>query len=787
MTETHEQDAPRSKKGCFFKIVLSLFCLMLLGVICAAFAAYKMYEHYSDGLPQIAALKNYRPPAVTKVYSDDGRVIGEFFKERRIVIPLSEMPDMLIKAFVAAEDSRFFEHEGIDLKSIIRAALKNYEAGEVVQGGSTITQQVTKVFLLTPEKSYERKIREAILAYRIDQAFSKEEILHLYLNQIYLGHAAYGVEAAAQNYFGKSAKDLSLAECSILAGLPQAPSKYTPYHHMDRAKTRQRYVLDRMITAGFIDKKQADQAFAETLNIQPRKNPYLETVPYYTEYVRQYVEEKYGEEILYTGGLKIYTAVNIEMQAKARAAVQKGLRELDKRHWGYRGPLRHLKPAEVQPFILDLAKTPVTIGLSKGEIVQAVVTEVNSKKKYLEIQMADGKGTIPFSRMKWAGRGTRERRKRVSISKLLTAGDVIWAKRVKQKKGEWKLSLEQRPETQSALLCLQFGTGYVKAMAGGLDFKSSQFNRAVQSRRQPGSAFKPIIYAAAIDKGFTPASEIIDNVFIYKDKHSTWKPKNYDRKFHGPTLLRTALAKSRNLSTVNLLNEIGVDYAVEYAKKLGITSELYPSLSLGLGASGVSLLELSTAYSVFANGGYRVTPVFITKIMDRDGKELEASVFDSEKVIDDSTAYIMTSLMQSVINEGTGTRAKALKRPAAGKTGTTNNLHDAWFMGYTANYITGVWVGYDQEQSLGRGESGGKAAIPIWLDFMKEIHKDVPKKDFNVPPGVVFKRIDTESGLLPVAESKKTRVECFKAGTAPTRYSRSSDSIRERDQLFKDM
>jgi len=335
------------------------------------------------------------------------------------------------------------------------------------------------------------------------------------------------------------------------------------------------------------------------------------------------------------------------------------------------------------------------------------------------------------------------------------------------------------------LICLESGTGHVKAMIGGRDFRTSQFNRAVQSRRQPGSAFKPIIYAAALDKGYTPATEIIDNVFIYQNANMRWKPKNYDRKFHGPTLLRKALAKSRNLSTIQILNDIGVDYVVEYAKKLGIESKLSRNLSIALGSSGVSLLELSRAYSVFDNRGYLVQPVFITKIIDRDGNELEKAEIKKEKVIEQSTAYLMTSLLESVIKEGTATRVRSINRPAAGKTGTTNKLHDAWFMGYTPDYITGTWVGYDQEQSLGTRESGGRAAGPIWLDFMKEIHQDKPIKGFKTPKGVVFSKIDADTGLLPVPETKKIIFECFKKGTVPTRYSRRSDSISEKDQFYK--
>ncbi len=756
--------------------------LFFLGIIGTGIFLLGLYKYFSQDLPQISSLKDYRPPIISTVYSDDNRAIAEFFKERRIVTPLSEIPETLVDAFIAAEDSRFYEHQGVDIKSIVRAAIKNVEAGTVVQGGSTITQQVTKSFLLTPEKKFRRKIREAILAYRIDKVFSKEEILFLYLNQIYLGHGAYGVAAAAENYFGKPVQELSLAECAVLAGLPQAPSRYSPYRHLDRAKERQRYVLNRMVEEEFISRQAADEAYDAPLDIHARKNLYLETAPYYTEYIRQYVEEKYGSDALYQDGLQIYTAVNIDMQKAARRAVDRGLRALDKRHSGFRGPIEHLAPDAVTGFLQDLARAAAGAP-ADGELIQGVVADASGDKKAFVVETAYGRGRIPFKTLQWALRGRKDKR----TSTLLSTGDVVWVRIAAHGDAgnPHELRLEQTPEAQSALLCVEAGTGYVKAMIGGRDFKRSQFNRAVQSKRQPGSAFKPIIYAAALDKGYTPASVITDNVFIYRDENMTWKPKNYDRKIHGRNLLRTALAKSRNLSTINLLDNIGIGYAIDYARRLGITADLSRNLSIALGSSGVSLLELVTAYSVFANQGYRVAPVFITSIVDRDGRELEGIHLDSEPIIDKTTAYLMTSLMESVVQEGTAKNVRALKRPAAGKTGTTNNLNDAWFMGYTTDYIAGVWVGHDQERSLGSKETGGRAASPIWLDFMTAVHQGVPVKDFPVPEGIVFSKIDAETGLLPVPETRKTRFECFKDGTAPTRYSRRSDAVTDKEQFFK--
>lgn len=749
------------------------FFMMICSII-AASGGYYIYQRFSQNLPDISSLKEYHPPGITTVYSDDNRKIAEFYKERRIVKPLSEMPKMLVNAFVAAEDSRFFEHQGVDIISIVRATLKNIEAGSVVQGGSTITQQVIKYFLLTSERKYTRKIREAILAYRIDKAFTKEEILFLYLNQIYLGHGAHGVEAAAENYFGKSAKELNLAECAILAGLPKAPSKASPFNHPERAKERQRYVLKRMVTEGYITHAQAEAAANLRLDIKPRQNLFIEKVPFYTEHVRRYVEEKYGRKALYEGGLKIYTAVNIEMQKAAREEVERGLKGIDKRH-GYGETIRHLKPEKIDAFLKRLQRTLRKKGLKEGRIVRGVITEINGsgKHKKLTVRMGDAEGLIRD--MPWS-------------EHTFQVGDVVKVKiKGKIEKGDrWLLALNQKPRVQGSLLCIETGTGHVKAMVGGRDFRESQFNRAVQSRRQPGSAFKPIVYAAAIDKGYTPATEIIDNAIIYRDKsRKTWKPRNYGRKFYGPTLLRKALATSRNLATIKIMDDIGVDYTIKYAKKLGITSELYRDLSLALGSSGVSLLELVKSYSVFANLGELIEPVFITKITDQDGNELEETGFERQQVIEKSTAYIMTSLLESVVKHGTGTRVRALKRPAAGKTGTTNNLHDAWFVGYTPGYVTGAWVGFDKERSLGRKETGGRAASPIWLGFMKKILKGKPIRSFKTPRGVVFSKIDAETGLLAVPGTKKTLFECFKAGTVPKKYSKRPDMITDADQFFK--
>lgn len=766
---------------------------LLAGVLIAAGTLGGVYYYISKDLPKIKTLEDYTPPTVTSVYSDDGRKIGELYKQRRIVIPLEEMPEDLINAFVAAEDSRFREHPGVDIYSIFRAFVKNFEAGTIVQGGSTITQQVAKSFFLTPARTYTRKIKEAILAYRIEKHFSKDEILYLYLNQIYLGHGAYGVEAAAENYFGKKAKELSLAECSMLAGLPQAPSSYSPFLHPEKAKQRQIYVLNRLKEDGYISNLEATEAMNKKLDIKPRKNWFIERVPCYTEHVRRYVKDKYGEEMLYNDGLNIHTAVNIELQKIARKEVTKGLKDLDRRQ-GYRGPLQHLPALKIDEFCRKVAEDMGDEALKESKVYKGVVTGINQSENTAAVRVGEYEGVIRGETVSWARPVNPDvgywEDKINHVDEVFDTGDVIKVS-LKPGDGEQRITeftLEQEPAAQAALLSLEAETGHVKAMIGGRDYRKSQFNRAIQARRQPGSAFKPIIYAAAIDKGYTPASVIIDSPVVFKDEERdfTWKPRNYHEKFFGPTLFRTALAKSRNVVTIKILKDIGIEYVIDYARKLGITSKINHDLSIALGSSGVSLLEIVKAYSVFSNLGYRVKPTFITKITDRYGNVLEQSKLERKKVIDMSTAYIMTDLLEGVVQTGTGWRVKKLGRPVAGKTGTTNNLFDAWFMGYTPRYTTGVWVGFDQEKPLGKMETGSRAASPIWLGYMQKALEGKSVRTFNVPEGVVFAKIDAETGLLPIEESDKVVFECFKEGTVPTEHTPKPDTASKPDELFKD-
>ncbi len=774
----------------FGKLVLILVSIGIVSCI-------GLYLYIAGKLPQITSLRDYNPPIITTVYSDDNRKVGEFYNERRVVVPLSQMPEKLIQAFIAAEDARFYQHKGIDFTGIIRALFKNIKAGEIVQGGSTITQQVTKSFLLTPERSYRRKIKEALLAYNIDKKFKKEDILFLYLNQIYLGHGAYGVEAAANNYFGKSVQDLNLAECALLAGLPTAPSRFSPVKNPKKAEIRRIYVLNRMISEGYITNAEATVAIDMPINMKPRRNLYLEQAPYYTEHVRRYIEKKYGKDTLYNEGLKIYTTVNIEMQKIANEAVKKGLLSLDKRQ-GYRGPLKKLFIEDIEYYAKKHEEETIEKPLVEGDVREGIVVEIDTVKNVAAVRIGNIIGILSIENMKWARKPDIEvayyETEVRNISDVLEVGDLILVKIKSLHENDSdgnetkqpEFGLEQVPDAQSALLCIESETGYVKAMIGGMDFAQSQFNRAVQAKRQPGSAFKPIIYAAALDKGYTPATVLIDSPIVFEDEGNgfIWKPRNYKEKFYGPTLFRQALAKSRNVVTIKILKDIGIDYVIDYAKKMGIKSDMNRDLSFALGSSSITLLEMVSAYALFANRGYLVEPVFITKIIDRNGNVLEENTFVKKKVIEESTAYIMTNLLESVVKEGTGYRAKVLKRPVAGKTGTTNNLCDAWFIGYTPRYITGVWTGFDDIQPLGKGETGSRVAAPIWLDFMQQILADKPVRAFQSPEGVVFSKIDAETGLLPTEDSKEVIIECFKEGTVPSEYTPKKNESTDVD-LFK--
>ena len=751
------------------------------------------YFFVAKSLPKVETLADYRPPVVTRILSDNGSVIAEIFDERRVVVPISRIPRRLIEAFVSAEDSNFYKHRGIDLVSIARAAIKNLLAGGVVQGGSTITQQVTKSLLLTPERSFERKFKEAILAYRIENRLSKDEILHLYLNQIFLGHGAYGVQAAAENYFAKNVEQLTLAECSLLAGLPRAPSRYSPYHNLKLAKERQHYVLGRMVEEKYISQAEADAAYKEVLNIRPRRLQHLDAAAFFTEQVRRDLEASYGREQLYRGGLEVHTSLNIDQQVAAQLAVRVNLREYDKRH-GYRGPLGALDAAAESKFLGEQADDFIRRPPAAGDLVEAVVSGGDANG--LLVRLANHTGFIPKKESAWAGtiqvapRGAEAlgNAKGGGKSRLPVGSRILVRILETPAQDPWLLALEQDPEAQGALLALEPASGLVKAMVGGYDFRRSQFNRVLQARRQPGSAMKPLIYAAALDKGFTPATVVLDAplIFRFRQPNGTlkeWTPQNYSRDFSGPTTVRKALAKSNNIVTIRILQDIGVRYAADYARQLGITSPLQEDLTLALGSSALTPLELGTAYATLVNGGIRITPTYITTVRDRDGKLLESinpADFPNgpregqrlverprNRAISAETAYLTTSLMESVIRSGTGGRTQALGRPVAGKTGTTNELRDAWFVGAVPQLLALTWVGFDQERSLGHLETGGHAALPAWLAFMQAAVAEMPVATFPVPDGIEFHTINPDTGRASSEWADGAYIEAFAPGSKP--------------------
>jgi len=802
----------KQKKSFLAILIRALLGLGVLGLLLAIILPIGAYFYISKSLPRVDTLADYRPPIVTRVLSEDGSIIAELFEERRIIVPVSRMPKQLIQAFVAAEDSNFFKHQGVDVASILRAAIKNIEAGGIVQGGSTITQQVAKSLLLTPERKFKRKFKEAILAYRMEKRLSKEEILYLYLNQIFLGHGAYGVQAAAENYFDKNVEDLTLAECSILAGLPKAPSRYSPYSHYERAKDRQVYVLGRMVSEGFISQEEADQAKAQELEIRPRINQHITDAAYFTEQVRRYLEDTYGEELLYRGGLEVHTSMNLQMQLAGQAAVQANLRDHDKRR-GYRGPLAVLSVDEETEFLRQQTESFAEKQPQLDDVIEVIVS--GADKKNLHLRISDQEGRIALKTTKWAGpprlvkRSVEATGNASEKTTRLPIGAKIQARIVAiPEKGPWQLTLEQAPQAQGALLAMDPHNGQIKVMVGGYDFRTSQFNRVLQARRLPGSAMKPLIYAAALDKGYTPATIILDTPLIYKERLENgeikeWKPKNYSKRFYGPVPLRTALAKSYNVITIKILEDIGVRYAANYARKLGIESHLDEDLTLGLGSSALTPMELARSYSVLANGGVRVMPTYINKVLDRDGKVIESNdpadfpegpmagqklIGQSRsRVISAETAYLTTNILESVVQKGTGWRARALKRPAAGKTGTTNDLKDAWFIGYVQQLLAVAWVGYDQERPLGKRETGSQAAAPAWVAFMAEATKDMPVEHFPVPDSIDFRPIDPLTGLLAPEDSPEIVIEAFAPNTAPVRYAIEEKTPQAKDFFRLDM
>jgi penicillin-binding protein 1A len=756
--------------------------ILLLGlgaaIVIGGLTAGGLLWHFSKDLPALDQLGTYQPSLVTQVYSVDQKLIGQFFIERRILTTVANIPERLRRAVIAVEDVRFFEHPGLDYIGMLRAAWTNVRRGSKVEGASTITQQLARSLFLSSERTFDRKVRELILAYKMELVLTKDQILELYLNQIYFGQGAYGVASAAQTYFGKNLSALTIGESAFLAGLPKSPNHYSPFKAYDRAKKRQEHVLARMEEAKFLTSAEREQAAAEILNF--RRPGGEQAAPYFVEYIRQLLVAKYGEDTVYKGGLKVFTTLNMETQRAAEVAFAAGLRELDKRQ-GWRGPLR-MVDVTVPPQPTVAAATDEAMKV--GDYREGFVTKV--AKDYYLVQIGTTVAKLAFDDMAWAKRRltgpdlAKDVVVNLNLKHVLKLGDVIEVMVKKLDRDMVHVQMEQTPLIEGGLIALEPGKGAIRAMVGGYDFGRSEYNRAVQAHRQPGSAFKPIIYATAMNQGMSPASVILDApvVYVQDEDEKTWKPENYGRKIHGMVSLRDALAHSHNLATVRLLDKVGVKNVIEFAKTVGVTSPLAADLSLGLGSSSVGLMELTSVYGVFLNQGSRAEPYAILSVKDNAGQVLEQAEPQALQVISKETAYLITNMMEDVIQKGTGQAAKVIGRPIAGKTGTTDEFINAWFIGGAPNLVAGIYVGFDDRRSLGDTESGAHAALPIWINFMQAALKPLPVVAFTIPEGVTFVKVDPSTGLLEGEEGEPSTVELFTKGSEPTQSTqRRTDPI----------
>ena len=743
------------------KLIISIFTLGLL-------FSFSTLWYFSSDLPDYKILANYKPPVSSRVHSGEGQLIAEYALQKRIFIPYGSVPKKVVNSFLSAEDKNFFSHPGIDAKSITRATIKNLKnifSEKRLEGASTITQQVAKNFLLTNEVSLKRKIKEAILAFRIERAYSKERIMELYLNQIYLGEGTYGIAAASLEYFDKAVSDLSYEESALLAALPKAPSKYNPNKSIKIAKTRRDLVLKNLFENSYINKNQYENLKNKPIKTKKRKIKLLEEANFYSEEVRRVVTDIYGYDDLYKGGLSIRTPLNSNYQIEALKALREGLEEYDKRH-GWRGPITNLSSTEwqkdIQEFIPDKS---LNWKLAKIIDVGKLIVKIEIENKEI--------GFIDFNNVSWT--------RKESFEEILKLNDIIYVK--KMKKNKW--SLKQLPKINGAIVVMDPYTGRVLAMVGGFSFRLSEFNRATQAKRQPGSAFKPIVYAAALENGFTPSSLILDAPFVIEQGEGlkTWKPENYGKKFYGPSTLRTGIEKSRNLMTVRVAQKVGLDEISNITKKFGIYNDAPELLSVSLGSVETTLIKLTNAYCTFVNGGKKVVPIFIDRIQDRRGKTIfnadkrkclgceEISYLKDEipliqdnrdQIISPETAYQITSMMEGVIKRGTGRKLKSLKLVLAGKTGTTNKNMDAWFLGFTSKLVIGVYVGFDEPETLGKYETGAKAALPIFKKFVSKVIKKKDALPFKVPKNISLVIIDLETGLYPNSNTKQVIYESFK-------------------------
>jgi penicillin-binding protein 1A len=775
-------DGKDEKKGIIEKvmkykliIVLAVFSIVI-GTSAGGFLAI------SSGIPSIEEIKQYKPTAGTKIYADDEVLIGELKAEKGIFVPIKKIPQNMINAIVAVEDSRFWKHKGIDYIAIARAIGKDILYGGLKEGGSTITQQLAKVIFLTSEKTFKRKIKEVALAIKIEKNLDKNEILELYLNKVYFGHGAYGVEMASQIYFNKSSSHLSLSEAALIAGLVKAPSTYSPYNNIAKAKERQHLVLSRMEEEGYIKKSEKESAMQQPFHLSSMRKG-MEANNYFIEYVRKYLEDKYGANTIYNGDLRVYTTLDRNAQLSAARAVQEGLRELDKRR-GWRGILEQKKDLDVNKEMKTKELTTV-VATNPGDIYPGLVLKVSKKEAIVKTRGVLGKLSIEDAR--WASKvidprnGTTKILKDFALTQLLNPGDIIKVSIKNVRGSAIELSLEQEPQAEGALIAIEQETGYIRAIIGGYDFLRSDFNRALYAKRQPGSAFKPIIYASAMEHGFTPASIFMDEPVTYPGgPKGDWTPENSDRKFYGPTSLREALTYSRNVVTVRLVDAVGINNVIEFARTIGIKGDIPRDLTLALGSLSVTPIELALCYSVLANEGMKINPISVKYIVDSKGTVLENNEPEAEEAISPQTAYLTTSMMEDVVKYGTGWKAKALGMPVAGKTGTTNDFRDAWFVGFTSNLLAAVWVGFDDMKPLGAQETGARAAAPIWVQFMKNASRG--GGEFPMPEGIVSRTIDPSTGLLIRDESAGVK-EYFKQGTEPRNFSPAPPArkVREKD------
>ena len=782
--------------------VITFLCsvALLVAVLAVAGVSYLLW-HYGQELPDYKQLADYKPPTLTRVHAGDGRLIKEYATERRVFVPVRVMPKHLINAFIAAEDQDFFIHPGVDFKALLRASLQNvrlYFQKRRPVGASTITQQVAKNFLLTNEVSIERKIKEAILAFRMEKAFDKERILELYLNEIYLGYGSYGVAAAALNYFNKSLDELSIAEAAYLAALPKAPNNYHPVRRLDAAVDRRNWVVRRMLEEGFIDLMTAHEARAAPLKVVPREAVQIVEAEYFLEEVRRELTRRFGDEGLYKGGLSVRTTLDPAMQGIAEQALRDGLIKYDRRH-GYRGPVARIQVADKWREYLSNVDKPT----GAGGWSLAIVLRVNQKTAFVGMKTGTI-GSIPLSELKWARQWLDPQNvgpRVMEASDALKVGDVVLVEQLEkndmsEQRGPKKYGLRQVPAVNGAIVVLNPHTGRVYAMSGGYDYETSEFNRATQAQRQPGSAFKPFVYLAALEAGFTPSTYIMDAPFVIDQGpgQGKWKPHNYSNKFYGPSPMRIGMEKSRNLMTVRLAQKISMAPIVDIAKRFGITDSLPPHLAMALGANETTLLKITTGYAMLVNGGKRIVPSLIDRVQDRNGKTVyrhdarpcegcrtkgwenqePPEIPDTrEQIVDPSSAYQVVSMLEGVVQRGTGRKVSAIGKPLAGKTGTSNNSRETWFIGFSPDLVVGVYVGFDDRQRLGKRETGGSVAAPIFQQFMKKQLADQPAVPFRIPSGIRMVRVNPRTGMRAQPQDKTFILEAYKDGTVPddsTRY-----------------